>query len=433
MRARILAVLLLCTACSRKTETAKQDPPKEEAAVAPVETATARVGSIAELVDAEAVLYPLRQASILAKVTAPIQQFLVQRGDHVKVGQLLAILENRDLSASARESGQLFRQAEATYENTRSAQLPDELTKASTDVTSGEEAYDAAKRVYESRVKLFRDGALAEKLVEDAKVAMVQAQSTLETARQHLASLKAVGQAAQLRAAKAQVNAAEAHYNSAEAQLSYTHIVSPISGIVAERPLNVGELASGGSALLTVVDISRIVARANVPVSAAGKMRVGQHGTVVAQGEELDGAVQVVSPSVDPNSTTVQVWLQAKNPGEKIKPGASARIRVETRQIPNAILVPVSALLSGESGGERVMVAGPDSLAHNRPVKVGVRNGDTVQITSGLKAGENVIVSGALGLDDKAHISTEKEGAEKEGTEKGSAEKDSAEKGSDER
>jgi RND family efflux transporter MFP subunit len=292
--------------------------------------------------------------------------------------------------------------------------MPDELTKASTDVTAGEEAYDAAKRVYESRVKLFRDGALAEKLVEDAKVAMVQAQSALETARQHLASLKAVGQAAQLRASKAQVDAAEAHFNSAEAQLSYTRLVSPITGIVAERPLNVGELASGGSPLLTVVDISRVVARANVPVGAAAKMRVGQPGTVIAEGQELEGTVRVVSPLVDPNSTTVQVWVEARNPAEKVKPGASARIRVVTRQIPNAILVPSSALLSSEDGGDRVMIAGSDSLAHNRPVKLGVRNGDIVQITSGLKPGENVIVSGALGLDDKAHISTEKEGAEKE-------------------
>ena len=410
MKARVLAVLLLCTACSRKSETAKEDAPKEEAAVAPVETAAARVGSIAEVVEAEAVLYPLRQASILAKVTAPIQQFLIQRGDHVKAGQLLAVLENRDLTASARESGKLFQQAEATYENTRSAQMPDELAKATADVTAGEEAYDATRQVYESRVKLFRDGALAQKLVEDAKVAMVQAQTTLQTARQHLASLKTVGQAAQLRAAKAQVDAAEAHFNSAEAQLSYTRIVSPIAGVVADRPLNVGELASGGSALLTVADISQIVARANVQVSAAGRMRVGQHGTVLAQGEELDGTVQVVSPLVDPNSTTVQVWVYAKNPREKIKPGASARIRVETRQIGGAVLVPVSALLSAEDGRERVMVAGSDSLAHSRPVKVGVRNGDTVQITSGLKAGENVIVSGALGLDDKAHISTEKQG-----------------------
>jgi HlyD family secretion protein len=424
MKACILAVLLLCTACSKKPEGAGEDASKEEAAAAPVETDTARTGSIAEVAEAEAVLYPLRQASILAKVSAPIQRFLVQRGDHVKTGQLLAVLENRDLTASAQESGQLFQQAEATYENTRSAQMPDELTKAKSDVTAGEEAYDASKRVYESRVKLFQDGALAEKLVEDAKVAMVQAQTTLETARQHLASLQKVGQAAQLRAAKAQVEAADAHFKSAEAQLSYTRIVSPIDGVVAERPLNVGELASGGSPLLTVADISRIVARANVQVIAAGRMRVGQRGTLIAQGEELEGVVRVVSPLVDPNSTTVQVWVEAKNPGERIKPGASARIRVETRQIGGAVLVPLSALLSGEGGGDRVMIAGSDSLAHNRPVKVGVRSGDTVQITSGVKPGENVIVSGALGLDDKAHILTGKAGTEEDEKGKGDKEKE---------
>lgn len=400
----LFSIVILCASCAKKGAV---DAAAEETPATPVETAVAQRGSIASVVTAEAVLYPLRQATILPKITAPVQRFYVQRGDHVKAGQLLAELEGRDLSASARESGQLFHQAEATYENTRSAQMPDDLTKAKTDVVSGEEALDAAKRVYQSRVKLYSDGALAQKLVEDAKVAMVQAQSTLETARQHLKSLQTVGQAAQLRAAKAQVDAAEAHFNSAEAQLSYTRILSPVNGIVSDRPANVGEMASSSSALLTVVDISRVVARANVPVDAASKMRVGQPGTILAGKEELSGKVSVVSPAVDPNTTTVQVWVEANNPEEKIKLGTSVRIRVEIGQIKNAVIVPTTALLSAEEGGsERVMIAGSDSLAHNQAVTVGVRDGDSVQITAGLKGGEAVIISGALGLDDKARIET---------------------------
>ena len=329
----VLAVLLMVavTGCSKKTD-AEGATSGDEAAAAPVEVVQAKRGSMTAYVSAEAVLFPLRQATIIPKISAPVSRFLVQRGDHVQAGQLLAVLEDRDLAAAAQESHQLYGQSEATYENLRSAQMPDDLIKAKTDVQTAEEAMDAAKSVYESRVKLFKDGALAEKLVEDAKVAMVQARSALDTAQQHLKSLQTVGQAAQLRGAKAQVDAAEAHYKSAEAQLSYTEIHSPVDGIISDRPLNVGEMASSGSPLLTVVDISTVVARANVPVDAASKIRLGQPGTITGGDVELQGKVTVVSPAVDPSTTTIQIWVQALNPGERIKLGTSVRISHRNRR-----------------------------------------------------------------------------------------------------
>jgi multidrug efflux pump subunit AcrA (membrane-fusion protein) len=77
----------------------------------------------------------------------------------------------------------------------------------------------------------------------------------------------------------------------------------------------------------------------------------------------------------------------------------------------DAIVIPVSALLSSDEGGEKVMVAGADSLAHERPVTVGIRSGDDVQIIKGLKPAEQVITQGALGLDDKAKIQITKPNA----------------------
>ena len=407
-----VALLALLSGCSQKAaDTA------EETAATPVEVAKVERKSMASLVEAQAVLYPLRQASIMPKISAPVQKFLVQRGDHVKAGQLLALLESRDLSAAALESRELYRQSQATFENTKAATLPDDLTKARSDVQSATEAMDAARQVYESRVKLYKEGALAEKLVEDAKVALVQAQSTLETARQHLKSLESVGQAAQLQAGQAQVDAAKAHYESAAAQLSYTEVRSPIDGVIADRPLNVGEMASSGSALLSIVNIARVVARANVPIDVASHVRVGQKATISSGKESLDGKVSVVSPAVDPNTTTIQVWVEAPNPEEKIKLGATVHISIEAGEIQDAVVVPAAALLPLSEGGEKVMIAGADSLAHEQPVKVGIRTAQEAQILSGLKGGEQVIVSGALGLDDKAKIKIgagEKESGEKE-------------------
>jgi RND family efflux transporter MFP subunit len=130
---------------------------------------------------------------------------------------------------------------------------------------------------------------------------------------------------------------------------------------------------------------------------------------------DLAGKVTVVSPAVDPSTTTVQVWVEAPNPGERLTPGATAQISMDAGVIPNAIVVPTAALLSSDEGGDKVMVAGADSLAHEHAVKVGVRAGDEVQILSGVDAGEQVIVQGGLGLDDKAKIQITKPGADDTG------------------
>ena len=355
-------------------------------------------------VTAEAVLYPLKQANITPKISAPVARFLVQRGDHVRQGQLVAVLESRDLVAAAQESKQLYDQAEANYQNTAAATMPDDLEKSKADVDSARAGYDAARRLYDNRQSLFRQGALAQKLVDDAKVAMVAAQSQFETAQQHLTSLETVGRPEQLKSAQAQAAASKAHLESSQAQASYAEVRSPMSGVVSDRPVNVGEMATSGSALLSIVDLSRVVARASIPVGEAAVLAVGRPATITGAGAELKGKVTVVSPAVDPNTTTVQVWVEAPNPGERLKLGSTAQISMDAGEIPDAIVIPASALLSSDEGGDKVMIAGSDGLSHERPVKVGVRSGDNVQILTGVKPGEQVITQGALGLDDKVKI-----------------------------
>src|SRR5690349_3323406 len=240
---------LLLGACSKSHPGADSGGSESESAT-PVQVAVAKRQPIEQLITAEAILYPLKQANVVPKISAPVARFLVQRGDHVREGQLLAVLEDRDLVAAAQESKELYRQAEANYQNTTAATMPEDITKATTDVQSARQGLDAATKVYENRQALLREGALAQKLVDDAKVAMVQAQSQFETAQQHLKLLETVGRTQQLKSAEAQMEAAKAHYESAEAQVSYAEVQSPMTGVVSDRPLNIGEMASSGSALL---------------------------------------------------------------------------------------------------------------------------------------------------------------------------------------
>ena len=405
----VLAFACMAVLCGCSSQS-KDAANKDEAPATPVQVAQAKLGPIQQIVQAEGILYPARQATIVPKITAPVQRFLVQRGDHVKEGQLLAVLENRDLVAGEQESKQLYEQAQAGFENTRSATMPDDLTKAETDAASASQAVDAARKLYDNRVQLFHEGALAQKLVDDSKVALVQAQSTFETAQQHLKSLRSVGRTEQLRSVEAQMNAAKAHYASAQAQLSYAEVRSPLSGVISDRPVNIGEMASAGSALFSVVDISRIIARANVPIHEAASIRVGRPATITGPGGELAGKVTVVSPAVDPNTTTVQIWVEAVNKQEILKPGVTAQLSIDVGEIPDTVIVPVAALLSSDEGGDKVMIAGTDGLAHESKVKTGVRADDEVQILSGVKPGDQVIVEGGLGLDDKAKVAVGKPG-----------------------
>lgn len=404
----ITACAGMLTGCSSKPKQSGDAGGAAAEAASPVEVAPVTRKTVYHVITSEAVLYPVNQANIMPKISAPVQRFLVNRGDHVRQGQLLAVLEDRDLVAAASESRGLYEQAKANYRATTAGTMPEDLTKAQTDLQSATEAMDAAQRVYDSRQVLFREGALARKLVDDAKVALVQAHSLYETAKRHLESLQTVSRQAQVEAAKATVSASKAHYEGAAAQVSYAEVRSPIGGVVSDRPLYPGEIASSSSALVSIQDISEVIARANVPVQEAASITTGRSATISGPGGKLDGKVIVVSPTVDPSTTTVQIWVRAKNTKERLRPGVNVQISINAEEIRNALVVPATAILSLEEGGDKVMVAGSDSLAHERKVKLGVHSGDEVQILSGVKEGEQVITVGGLGLEDKAKIQISK-------------------------
>ncbi len=125
--------------------------------------------------------------------------------------------------------------------------------------------------------------------------------------------------------------------------------------------------------------------------------------------ERVQGKVTVVSPAVDPNSTTVQVWVEIAKPGEQLKPGMTVHVSMVAATIRDAVVALAIALLPGADGGTQVMVIGPDGTAHARKIETGVRDGNSVQVLEGLKPGEQVVTVGGLGLQDGAKVRIEKE------------------------
>jgi HlyD family secretion protein len=400
----IVLISLALAGCGKKEKEKEAEGAEGAEAPTPVTVEAAVRGAIDHVVTADAVLYPVDQSNVTPKISAPVRRVLVNRGDHVRAGQVIAELESADLAAAAEESQQQYQQAQASYQTLTGATVPEDRTKAEADAAAAQQTLDAAKKLYESRVALQREGALAQRLVDEARVQLAQAQSQYDTAQRHLQSLTQVGQRETVRGAEAQMNAAKAHAQSAAVQVGYSRITSPISGVVSDRPVYPGEMAASGAPLAMIIDISSVVARANVPVKDASAIKAGRPARITGPDGDLPGTVTLVSPAVDPSTTTLEVWVKAANPGEKLKPGGAVRVAIIAETIQNTLVVPASALLNSDEGGQKVMVIDKDSVAHERSVSVGVRQGDRVQIVSGVQEGDQVVTSGGLGLEDKAKV-----------------------------
>ena len=369
--------------------------------VAPVEKTT-----IQHVIRAQAILFPRQQAAIVPKISAPVQKFLVKRGSAVREGELLAVLENRDLSAAAQDTKGAYDQAQATYETTTGASLPEEIRKAEAEAQQAQQTLDAQQKVYESRQQLFDQGALPRKELDQSRVDFTQARNQSEIAKKHLEALMAIGKQQELKAAAGQLESAKGKYLGAQAQLSYSEIRSPINGFITDRPLYPGEMASAGTPLLTVMDISSVIAKAHIPQDDAAALKPGDKGTMTVPGidEPIEGKVTIVSPALDPNSTTVEVWFEAKDPKHELKPGTSVQVSLTAQTVSDALVVPVSSLITAADGTTTVMVAGSDGRAHQKPVKLGIRNGDDVQIVDGVAASDKVVSNGVYGLPDNTKI-----------------------------
>jgi HlyD family secretion protein len=411
--------LLISAACS-------SDKGDTEPIVA-VQVAAVEKTTIQHTITTQAILFPKQQAAIVPKISAPVRKFLVKRGSPVREGQLLAVLENRDLSAAAQENKGSYEQAQASYETTTRAGLPEEIQKAEADAQQAQQALEAQEKVFQSRQQLFDQGALPRKELDQSRVDVTQARNQYAITRKHLDSLNAIGKQQELKSAAGQLESAKGKYMGAEAQLSYSEIRSPMAGVITDRPLYPGEMAAAGTPLLTVMDISSVIAKAHVPQSDAAALKVGDRGTMTVPGidDPIEGKVTVVSPALDPNSTTVEVWLEAKNSKQTLKPGTSVQLSLIAQTVKDALVVPASSVITTPEGAPAVMLVGSDGRAHQKTVKLGIRNGDDVQVIDGLTASDKVVSTGAYGLPDKTKVKIEAaeapaEGSPKEGSKEGS-------------
>jgi HlyD family secretion protein len=382
---------------------------KEKEPVVSVQTTPAQRGPISQIITADGVVSPLQQAILTPKITSTISKFLVQRGSRVKQGQVLAILENADLSAAAEQSKGEFEQAEAGYVTTTGASLPEQIQKAGLDAAAAQAAFNAQQKVYDSRKDLFQQGALPRRDLDSAEVALAQARSVNEVAQKQLADLKRLGEKQALKSAGGQLSAAKGKYLGAKAQLSYSEIRSPIDGVVTDRPLFPGELATANQPLITVMNTSKLIAKVHLAQAEAAVLKVGNPAELKVPGldEPVKARVSLVSPALDPGSTTIEVWVEAAKPDPALKPGMTVGISMTAKTVKDAVVVPASSVFKSAEGADYVLLAGADKHAHVKNVQIGIRNAELAQILSGINAGDPVIITGGYALPDNTQVKVE--------------------------
>jgi multidrug efflux pump subunit AcrA (membrane-fusion protein) len=404
----LTATLVLLPGCKKAAE---------PEALVTVQAEQPEHGSISESITADAVLAPIAQAAIEPKISAPVKKFYVERGQRVHAGELLAVLENADLAAAAQDNHGAYEAAQASYAVATKAQVPEDQLRAESDLAQAKANLGLNQSIVKSRKQLFAEGAIPGRDLDTAEAALVQAQAAYDAAAKHLESVRAVTHEAALKQAQGDLTSAEGKLKGAQAQLSYSEIRSPIDGFVTDRPLFAGETAAAGTPLLTVMETNTLLAKAHIAQAQAQRLKIGSDAEVHAPGvdDAIPAKVSMISPALDPGSTTVEVWLKIDNRPGKLKVGTPVKVTITGRTIENAMKVPLPAILTAEDGSKSVMVVDASGKAQQKKVTLGISDGDDIQVLSGLGATDQVITGGAYGLDPGTKVKIGKAGEDDSG------------------
>ena len=331
------ACVLLLSACQQGESTAEED--EEEVPPVPVETGTPVRGDVLAVYSGTAPIEAFAEADVIAKVEGEIREVLVEEGDEVEKGQILARLDGDRLRLELNESRARLRKMQRDFERNKD---------------------------------LREKGLLSE--------------GDYEKLQYDLESL-------------------QASYNLASLELDYTQIRAPISGVISERYIKLGNTIRVNDPLYRVTSFDPLVAYLHVPEREYQQISADQPVAIdidaLADMEILAGVTRV-SPIVDPETGTFKITIEIRDESRRIKPGMFGRMSIVYDRHENVLQVPLSAVME-EMGIESVYVV-EDDKAVRRIVKTGYGENGMIEITDGLDDSDNVITVGQVGLKPDATV-----------------------------
>jgi membrane fusion protein (multidrug efflux system) len=224
-----------------------------------------------------------------------------------------------------------------------------------------------------------------------------------ERRKRALFDIKGISQEEYDRAANA-LYMAQAEREVIESQLAKTEIVAPMNGVVGLRYVSVGTYVTPQQRVATMQKVDTLKVEFSVPEKHAGRLVAGSEVRVEVGGEAApqSGRIYAVESKVDPATRTLKARARLPNRAEQLLPGSFARVAITLERIPDAIVVPASAIVP-QLEGERVFVC-EDGKARSVPVRTGIRTDRTVQVTEGLRAGDTLILTGLLQVAEGAAV-----------------------------
>lgn len=368
-----VALLIVTTSagCSSSEAGAAGTPDGREAQVVNVEIAQAVNHAFVQEIEIPSNILPLRKVVIIPRVPGRLDKVLVNAGDHVTEGQVVAELDRRDYLLAVR-------QAQAA----RSA--------ASTGVKLASIASESAATTHGRMDGLRKSGAITQSDMDKVDTG-------------HRMGL------AKLDAAHAQAQLAHVGLAAAKTKLADTVMRAPFAGVVLQRLLDEGAICSvmPPSPVLVIAEVDTMKVEGAVAERDRLSIKVGMPARVVVdalRGKVLTGVITIINPMVDPRTRTAKVQINLPNPGYVLETGMSARVMLDLGSR-MAIAVPDEVVLRG-GAAERValFVVDEAGVARRREVVTGVRSDGLVEITQGLAAGERVIRAGHVGLLDGTRV-----------------------------
>ena len=396
----LMLLSLLLAACASA-------PKEEETATKPVvevNVALAEGSSVEVALRAPATIFPREQASITPRLTGAIRELKARKGDAVSAGALLALVENRDLSAQRDEAQALVTDAQANLEKTQKGTLPTDLERARGQVETTRAILNQAQKLYDRRKALFEQGAIPQRDLLVSETDLTTANTNHEVATRSLVLLAQQSQGQDVKIAEARVQQAGGRLATATAQLQFAELRAPFSGVITEQFQYAGDLGQPSSPIFVLVDLAVVTARAQVPEDEAGKLRTGQTCEFTGAGNAT-GRVSVINRAVDAQRRTVEVWCEIARPPASLRAGTFGSVSFQTGRLQNTVLVPVGSLQLEEGTRKGVVkVVDAQHVAHRREVEVGDLAGEKRVVLSGLKAGETIVVEGAYELPDATPV-----------------------------
>ncbi|HKH90977.1 MAG TPA: efflux RND transporter periplasmic adaptor subunit [Gemmatimonadaceae bacterium] len=338
--------------------------PAPSITLASTDVATVAPTTIEEGIALTGDLHPIETIDVRARIEGDLQTVYVREGEQVSAGQLLARFE-----ASEQESSRASAEADRAAANAELAN---------------------AQWTLEQNESLFKAGAIPERDLKNSQQAVVTARARLAAA---VARLRASGN-----------------------QARDTRVVAPASGVVEKRLVDGGVHLARGAPMFTIVRSGTLELAAAVPARQAAAVRVGQVVHFVADARRFDGKVARVSPTIDPATRAVTVYVQVPNPGNTLRGGTFATGRVVARTLNNVLTIPTAALRQGQEDGKPFVYRIDGKTLQVAPIQLGAvdEQQGVAQVTEGLQAGDKIVVGnvGTLGRGMQVTIAgTERQSA----------------------